>query len=152
VHELEVVPDAASALKRLREAGYLLIVVTNQPDVARGTQNRSAVEAINDRLASELPIDDFLVCYHDEAVNCFCRKPKPGNLLEAAARYQIDLKRSFIIGDRWRDVEAGQRAGCSPVFIDYGYAERQPELPFQRVRSIVEAADIILTATEPEEQ
>jgi D-glycero-D-manno-heptose 1,7-bisphosphate phosphatase len=142
--EMEVLPDAHDALLRLREAGYVLIVVTNQPDVARGTQTRGAVEEINARLASELAIDDFVVCYHDDAAGCACRKPSPGGLLEAAARHEVDLANSYIVGDRWRDVEAGQRVGCTSFFIDYGYSERQPEPPFLRVRSLAEAAERIV--------
>jgi len=142
--EVEVLPDARDALLRLRDAGYMLIVVTNQPDVARGTQERTEVESINERLASELAIDDFFVCYHDDAEECACRKPSPGGLLDAAERHQVDLASSYMVGDRWRDVEAGQRAGCKPFFIDYGYAERQPDPPFERVGSLAEAADRIM--------
>lgn len=142
--EVELLPDARDALLRLRDAGYMLIVVTNQPDVARGTQERAAVEQINERLASELAIDDFFVCYHDDAEACDCRKPSPGGLLQAAERHQVDLASSFMVGDRWRDVEAGQRAGCRPFFIDYGYAERQPAPPFERVSSLAEAAERIM--------
>jgi D-glycero-D-manno-heptose 1,7-bisphosphate phosphatase len=142
--EVEVLPDARDALLRLRDAGYMLIVVTNQPDVARGTQARAEVEQINERLASELAIDDFFVCYHDDAEACTCRKPSPGGLLEAAERHQVDLASSYMVGDRWRDVEAGQRAGCKPFFIDYGYAERQPAQPFERVGSLAEAAERIM--------
>ena len=148
--ELEVIPDAAESLLRLRAAGYLLIVVTNQPDVARGTQERAVVEAINARLAAELPIDEFLVCYHDDAACCSCRKPEPGSLLDAAARHGIDLRDSFMIGDRWRDVEAGQRAGCSSLFLNYGYRERQPSAPYQRIHSLSEAAELILSRSAPE--
>jgi D-glycero-D-manno-heptose 1,7-bisphosphate phosphatase len=145
VAEVEVLPDAKDALLRLRDAGYVLIVVTNQPDVARGTQTQNQVEAINARLAAELAIDEFMVCYHDDAEGCACRKPNPGGLLEAAERHQVDLNRSYIVGDRWRDVEAGQRAGCTPFFIDYGYSEREPQQPFLRVRSLAEAAEQIVT-------
>jgi D-glycero-D-manno-heptose 1,7-bisphosphate phosphatase len=144
VLELEIVDDAPRALCRLREAGLMLIVVTNQPDVARGTQKRAAVEAIHERLASQLPVDDILACYHDDSARCSCRKPNPGSLLEAAARHRIDLTRSFMVGDRWRDIEAGQRAGCTALFIDYDYAERKPEPPYLCVRSLTEAADLIL--------
>ena len=143
--EVEVLPDARDALLRLRDAGYMVIVVTNQPDVARGTQERAAVEQINSRLANELAIDDFVVCYHDDAAGCACRKPSPGGLLEAAERHQVDLESSYMVGDRWRDIEAGQRAGCTPFFIDYGYAERQPTPPFERVSSLAEAAERIVT-------
>ena len=144
ITELEIIPEAREALLRLQGEGYLLIVVTNQPDVARGTQQRSTVEEMNARLGAELPIDEFLVCYHDDDAACACRKPNPGGILDAARRHQIDLKASFMIGDRWRDVEAGQRAGCVTLFIDYSYAERQPVPPFFRVHSLMEAAGVIL--------
>jgi len=143
VAEVRIVEDAPSALRKLHDAGFLLIVVTNQPDVARGKQTAAGVEAIHDVLRAVLPIDEFLACYHDDADHCDCRKPKPGLLLEAAKRHGIDLAASFMIGDRWRDVEAGQRAGCVAYFLDYEYAERQPEPPFVRVRSLTEAADQI---------
>ena len=144
--EMEIIDDAPAALDRLRQAGFLLIVVTNQPDVARGTQSREVVELLNARLSSVMPIDEFLVCYHDEADACACRKPQPGLIRDAAARHVIDLRSSFLIGDRWRDIEAGQRAGCSTYFIDYGYAERQPAAPFTRVNSLAEAVESIISS------
>jgi D-glycero-D-manno-heptose 1,7-bisphosphate phosphatase len=141
--ELEVLPGVADALAALREAGFLLIIVTNQPDVARGTKTREEVEAINAALGLALPIDEFRTCFHDSADNCDCRKPKPGALLAAAAAHGIDLAESFMVGDRWRDTEAGQRAGCKTVFIDCGYREKQPEAVDYRVKSLLEASAII---------
>ena len=143
VEDLEVLPGAAEALQRLKTAGYLLIVVTNQPDVARGVQSRAAVEAMHARLASMLPIDEFRACYHDDGDACACRKPNPGLLLDAARAHGVDLHASVMVGDRWRDVEAGRRAGCTTVFLDYGYAERRPEQPDVVVASLTEAADWI---------
>jgi D-glycero-D-manno-heptose 1,7-bisphosphate phosphatase len=142
---VEILPGVAAALQRLKAAGYLLVVVTNQPDVARGTQSRAAVEAIHARLASELPIDDFRICYHDDSDACGCRKPKPGLLLDAARAHDVDLPRSVMVGDRWRDVEAGREAGCRTVFIDYGYTEAQPDQPDAVVGSLEEAAEWILS-------
>lgn len=141
---LVILDGVADALERLSEADYMLIVVTNQPDVARGTQTIEEVEAIHQKLHDELPLDEIIACCHDDADDCDCRKPKPGALREAAKRHGINLKKSFMIGDRWRDVEAGQRAGTTVYFIDYGYAEQQPQQPFIRVRSLAEAADRIL--------
>ncbi len=142
--ELEILPGVAQALTALREAGFLLIVVTNQPDVARGSMAREAVEEINDYLAAHLPIDEFRTCFHDSDDGCDCRKPLPGALLAAAAMHEIDLGKSYMVGDRWRDTEAGRRAGCKTIFIDYGYDEKQPEFVNYRVSSLMEAADIIL--------
>lgn len=127
--ELEIVPGALECLQALRAAGYLLIVVSNQPDVARGTQTREAVEAIHSRLRAVLPLDAIYVCYHDADAGCECRKPKPGMLLAAAKDFGIDLAQSFMIGDRWRDIDAGAMAGCRTVFLDFGYAEAGPANP-----------------------
>lgn len=143
--ELEILPDAPEALAALKAAGFLLLVATNQPDVARGRQQRSVVESIHEKLRGALPIDDFLVCYHDDRDGCDCRKPNPGLLLQAATRYHLDLPACYMVGDRWRDIEAGQAAGCSTVWIDRGYAERGPSpAPGVRVNSCLEAARWIL--------
>jgi D-glycero-D-manno-heptose 1,7-bisphosphate phosphatase len=121
----EILPGVPEAVRRLHSAGFLVIGATNQPDVARGTQRREMVEAMNARLLAEMPITAILVCYEDSD-DCPRRKPNPGLLLEAAERYGIDLSVSFMVGDRWRDIEAGLRAGCRTVFIDLRYTERRP--------------------------
>ena len=142
--EMEILPGVAAAMKDLREQDWLLIVVTNQPDVARGTKSREEVEVINQHLMHVLPIDEFRTCYHDSGDGCDCRKPLPGALMAAAQVHNIDLTASYMVGDRWRDTEAGERAGCKTIFIDYGYAEKQPQTIDFRVHSLAEAADIIL--------
>lgn len=129
IEQLEIYPDAAGALQALKQSGFLLIVVTNQPDVARGTQSRAAVDAINAAIAGALPVDEFLVCWHDDREGCDCRKPKPGLVLAAAAAHEIDLARSFLIGDRWRDIDCGAAAGVRTVWIDRRYSERAPAYP-----------------------
>jgi D-sedoheptulose 7-phosphate isomerase len=145
VEELEVTPDAKAVLESLRQRGYKLLMVTNQPDVSRGIAARETVDEINRKVASVLPLDDIFVCYHADEDHCDCRKPKPGLLQEAARRHNIDLTSSFMVGDRWRDVEAGQNAGCRTILIDGGYDDRQPaQPPDARVRSLREAADWIL--------
>ena len=142
--ELEILPGVAEALGRLHAANYLLIVVTNQPDVARGTAKKADIEQMNAQLSAQLPIDAFKTCYHDSADACLCRKPLPGALLEAAKEYNIDLSKSFMVGDRWRDIEAGASAGCKTFFINYRYAEQKPETPDFIVSSLLEAQQIIL--------
>ncbi|MGJ5820953.1 D-glycero-alpha-D-manno-heptose-1,7-bisphosphate 7-phosphatase [Paludibaculum fermentans] len=140
VEEVELTGGAAEGLQALKQRGFLLLVVTNQPDVSRGKQTRAAVEAIHRYMAERLPVDEFRVCYHDDRDGCDCRKPKPGLLTLAAADYDIDLAGSYMIGDRWRDVDAGAAAGCRTVWIDAGYQERGPgQPPDARVASLPEA-------------
>jgi len=145
--EMEILSGVADALLRLREAGFLNIVVTNQPDVATGKQRREVVEAMHEHLLATLAIDDVKVCYHVDADGCDCRKPKPGMLLAAAQDHGIDLARSSLVGDRWRDVEAGQRAGCANYLIDYGYDEKRPAKPYVAVKSLFAAVDLILQSS-----
>ena len=145
--ELLLAPDAETALQELKAHGFLLLVVTNQPDVAKGITTRAAVEEINRKLTSKLPVDDVFVCFHQDKDQCDCRKPKPGMILQGAGKYNVDLAESFMVGDRWRDVEAGQNAGCRTVFLDGGYEEQQPARPADvRVHTLREAADWILQA------
>jgi len=148
LEELEILPDVASSLLDLKAHGFALFVITNQPDVTRGAQTREVVESIHRALVSSLPIDDIFVCYHDDADDCACRKPKPGLLLEAQRKHNVDLSRSFVVGDRWRDIDAGHAAGCRTVLIDYGYPERKPvQPPEATVRSLRQAADWIISSS-----
>ena len=144
ISELKIITGVKEALEDLREAGFLLIVVTNQPDVARGATDKLLVETINNTLISQLPLDDVFVCYHDDNDKCDCRKPLPGLILQASSKYNIDLNNSFMIGDRWRDIDAGKNASCKTMWINAGYDERQPESPDFEVLSLKEAANIIL--------
>jgi D-glycero-D-manno-heptose 1,7-bisphosphate phosphatase len=149
VEELDVPAEVPAALRLAKDAGFLLIGVTNQPDVARGTTARETVEAINRKLLESLPLVEIRACYHDDRDGCDCRKPLPGMLLQAAAEHQIDLSRSYMIGDRWRDVEAGRRAGCRTIWIDCGYSEGWPvAAPDIRVQSLKEAIQHIIKMEE----
>lgn len=142
--EFRIYPEAPPVCQALQQAGFLLVVVTNQPDVARGTQRREVVDGFHERLRQALPLDDVQCCFHDDADGCDCRKPAAGLLLAAARRWQIDLSASYLVGDRWRDVEAGRRAGCATIFIDRGYAESLRGPPTAIVRSLAEAGALIL--------
>ena len=148
IEEMEIIAGVSEALSALKQAGYLCIVATNQPDVARGLTSELQVRQMNDWLKSQLALDAVFTCFHDTKDQCDCRKPKPGLLIEAAHTYGIDLKRSFMVGDRWRDVEAGNQAGCKTFFIDYGYSEKQPLSFHYRVASLLEASRIILAQKE----
>ncbi len=147
--DLSILPGVPEALEDLRRAGFLLLVVTNQPDVARGDQDRAVVDRMHDDLCARLPLDDVLCCFHDDADRCSCRKPAPGLLVDAARRRDIDLSESYMVGDRWRDTEAGIAAGCTTIVIDYGYLERQPVRFDAKVASLAEAAAWILAGGKP---
>jgi|SRR5579863_1172287 len=128
--------------RRSEASGILLIVVTNKPDVARGKQTAAAVDEMHTFLASRLPIDDVCVCFHDDSD---CRKPQPGLVLQAAGEYGIAVRESFLIGDRWRDVEAGQRAECKTAFINRDMPSGGPEVPATfETMSLRNAVDWIL--------
>lgn len=123
VEDVIIPKDALTSLQRLKAAGYALIVVTNQPDVSRGKTSIDTVEAINHYLMRTLPIDAVYVCYHDNADDCACRKPKPGLLTIAAKEHDIQLSNSFMIGDRWKDIDAGKNANCRTIFLNAEYGE-----------------------------
>jgi D-glycero-D-manno-heptose 1,7-bisphosphate phosphatase len=151
VDECELLPGVCEACRMLQRTGYLLIVVTNQPDVVRGRQSREGVEGINAWARRTLPIHDVLTCYHDDADRCTCRKPKPGLLLQAADRWAVDLHRSVMIGDRWSDVQAGRAAGCTSFLIEREYSCRERCQPDHIVADLLAAAQIILMGGAPYE-
>ena len=144
MEEFEFLPGVAEAINALKVAGFRIIVVTNQPDVATGLQRREVVEEIHERILREVPIDDIRVCYHTDKDECECRKPKPGMLLRAARDWSLDMDQCFMVGDRWRDIEAGRAAGCRTILIDCEYAEKKAEDPDVVVNSLLEASAFIL--------
>lgn len=142
LNETVIVSGAKYALPVLKRDGFFLIGITNQPDVARGKQKREVVESINNYLLRQIPIQEIFVCYHDNNDNCDCRKPKPGLIFQAAKKYEINLTKSYMVGDRWKDIEAGRQAGCKTIFIDYKYNENligiKPDYLVYNVSAIVE--------------
>jgi len=144
--EFEILPEVPAACAKLKQAGFLLIVATNQPDVGRGTLKKEVVESIHAGMCQQLPIDRVEICYHpgQGASDCDCRKPKPGMLLHAAREFGIDLAQSWMVGDRWRDIDCGHAAGCRTIFIDHGYAEELKQPPDFQVKDLLAAAEIIL--------
>lgn len=145
--EVDVLPGVPDALDDLHRAGYLLIVVTNQPEVARGRTSREAVEAIHAWLRSSLPVDDIRACYHDDEDRCACRKPEPGMLYAAAVERDIRLTESYVVGDRWRDIGAGRRAGCTTILVD-GPRENTAIEPHVSVNDLCGAVSWILARGE----
>jgi len=148
--DFEIYEDVAAGCARLEGAGYLLVVVTNQPDVTRGTQTRAAVDAIHRKMLDALPqIARVEVCWHagaDWGDSCDCRKPEPGMVLRAAQALDIDLSQSFLIGDRWRDVDCGHNAGCRTIFVDRNYSEALRLPPDWTVKSFGQAVEVIMQA------
>jgi D-glycero-D-manno-heptose 1,7-bisphosphate phosphatase len=147
--DFEILPDVRDACRALKNIGFLLVIVTNQPEVSRGSLSRSVVDDIHRTLKQHLPIDRIEVCFHAGARygdGCECRKPRPGMLFRAARELSIDLAKSFVIGDRWRDVTCGRRAGCKTIFIDWGYKESLAERPDYTVSGLGEAVHFISAA------
>lgn len=145
LEDVEILSGAITSLQRLADRGYILIGITNQPDVSRGTQSRQVVESMNALIQSRLPVHEIFVCYHDNSDDCDCRKPKPGLILQAAKKYGLDLSLSWMVGDRWKDIAAGQAAGLKTVFLDYHYAEIYLGAPADfTVKNMELLADIIL--------
>ena len=144
LEQLQILPKVEEAIIILRRLGLEIVVVTNQPDVTRGVLSKEVVESLHWCLELELGIQYFYTCFHDDVDNCLCRKPQPGLLNLAAADLGIDLKESFMVGDRWRDISAGQSAGCRCFFVDYNYTEKRPEMPYLEVSSLFDAVQIIL--------
>ena len=144
VAEFELLPGVGEACRLLNAAGFLLVVVTNQPDVGRGKMSREVLDRMHVRLQEEVPLDGIEVCYDADDQSSEFRKPLPGMIFRAAHKFGIDLARSYLIGDRWRDIDCGRAAGCTTFFIDYGYAEQLRQLPDHWVNNLREAVNIIL--------
>ncbi len=145
LNELSIYEDVSLNVQEFRKHGLEVVVVTNQPDVARGDITIDRFNEINDAIMTQTGIKHFYVCLHVDEDKCGCRKPKPGMLLAAERELNIDLKSSYLVGDRWRDIEAGKRANCTTIFIDHSYREKMPEQPFIRVSSLTEASKHILS-------
>ena len=142
--DFQILPGVAETIANVKEAGFPVIVITNQPDISTGKQSVEILDAMHARLTEELGIDDIFVCPHVDNHHCDCRKPRPGLILAAAQKWDVDCSRSIMAGDRWRDVDAGRAAGCATVFIDHGYAEDQPERVDIVVSSLADAEGFIM--------
>lgn len=150
IEEFRLLAGVEQAVGALKDRGFTVVVVTNQPDVRTGVQRLEVVEEMHRKLMEWLPLDAIKACYHTDEDNCNCRKPKTGMITEAAQEYAIDPTVSFMVGDRWRDVAAGNAAGCRSFFIDYGYRERRPEGDYDTVSSLGEAVGKILDRQSPQ--
>lgn len=145
--EFAIYPDARAQVQRLHDAGLLCIVFTNQPEVGRGLLAPETLDEMHQRLRTEVPLHDILICPHGQDGICTCRKPLPGMLLDAAEKWGVDLAASYVVGDRWRDIDAGLAAGCFSILIDRPYSDC--ERADARVHSLAEAVDLILARSTP---
>ncbi len=143
--QMEFLPGVGEGIQALNQAGFRIIVVTNQPDVANGVQTLEGVETMHRKILELFAVDAIKVCYHTDEDGCSCRKPKPGMLLEAADEWDISLEQSYMVGDRWRDVEAGRAAGCTTILVETDYDEPRAE-PHAAVKSLLEASNLILNS------
>lgn len=142
LEEFSLITGVEEAIEKLRREGFKLIVVTNQPDVARGWVSRGAVDLVNQKLFELLPLDDIEVCFHTDEDRCDCRKPQPGMLLTAAEKWNVNLPESYMIGDRNSDVLAGKRAGCKTVLV--GENESDEEGSDHQASTLLTALSFIL--------
>ena len=149
--ELKLLPDVSEACRLLKNEGFYLVVVTNQPDVGRDSMDQKVVEAIHRQILETFPIDRIEVCYDCDDSSEF-RKPNPGMLKHAAQALDVDLDQSFMVGDRWRDVDCGHAAGCRTIFVDHGYSELLKKSPHYRVKNLLEAAQAIVEVATPPPQ
>ena len=141
--ELEILPGVKESISRLKKLNFICLVVTNQPDVQRGKIKKNTIIKMNNFLKKKIELDDIFVCYHDDQDNCNCRKPKPGLLLQASKKWNVDLKKSFLVGDRWRDIQAGKKVGCTTIYLDYNYKDIKPKNPNFTTDTLLNAVYII---------
>lgn len=144
IEDVVILEGAKEAVSLLHENGFVTVVITNQPDVARGDLSSNLLSEINNSISKEVGVELFYSCEHDDQDNCECRKPNIGLFKKAIQELDLDASNSFMVGDRWKDIEAGQRAGCTCFFIDNNYSEKRPTPPFYTVTSVLEAAKIIV--------
>jgi len=142
-NELKILPGVRESIIKLKKLNFICLMVTNQPNVSRKKIDKNSVIQMNNFLKNEIALDDIFVCYHDDSDNCNCRKPKPGLLLQAGKKWDVDFKKSFMIGDRWKDIQAGEKVGCKTIFLDYKYNEKKPKKPDFVSDSLLNAAHII---------
>jgi len=143
IEELEILPGVYEGIQLLKNSGFKLIVITNQPDVARGSSTKEIVEEINNAIIKQLKVDEVICCFHDDSENCDCRKPQPGMIYQAVNKWNIDLSLSYLVGDRWRDIQTAKNIGLNSILINYDYDEKKINADFE-CNNLEEAANFIL--------
>ena len=142
--EYKLLPGVKEATQKLADAGFILLVVTNQPDIGNKLVDPAEVEKMNQFLLETLPISKIYMCPHTQSAGCTCRKPAPGMLFQGKAEFNIDMQQSYMVGDRYSDVQAGLAAKCQTIFIDYKYIETPDFSGSIRVGSLLEACQHLL--------
>jgi D-glycero-D-manno-heptose 1,7-bisphosphate phosphatase len=145
IDEFVINDGIKEVVQHLKEKGFKVFIISNQPDLARGEITQDVLDTMTQKVRSVIPIDDVYICPHDDYHKCSCRKPKPGMLIEAAKVWNIDLVTSFLIGDTWKDMEAGKSAGCKTILLDAPY-NQDVQCDF-RVKSVLECCNVIYKFT-----
>ena len=143
MEEFKLIDGIKKHLDELKKNGFLIFIISNQPDIKRGNVDKETAEKINKILYEKFPIDDIMVCPHDDLDNCSCRKPKPGMIIELSKKWNVDIKKSFLIGDSWKDIGAGKNAGVKSILIDKSY--NQEVESEHRVENLKSAIELIKT-------
>jgi D-glycero-D-manno-heptose 1,7-bisphosphate phosphatase len=144
IEQVKIYGGAKDAINKLLEVHIIPVIITNQPEVARGNLKKDVADRINELICRECGITNIYTCFHDDVDKCECRKPKPGLLKAAALKLEINLNQSYLVGDRWKDIESAHQVGCKAYFIDHAYEEKKPTKPYIRVNSLNEAVEDIL--------
>ncbi len=136
-------PKVKKSIHQLKKLGFLVILITNQPDISKKKLKISTLDKMNDKIYRNLDVDDIFFCIHSSEDNCNCRKPKTGMLLESQKKYNINLNKSFMIGDRKKDIDSGIKAGCKTIFINRNYNEERPTRQNYTTTSLYKAVEYI---------
>ena len=144
LRDFKLYSDSTQSVKKLKSIGFMVFVVTNQPDVGKKLISRSTLEQMHNKLKKKTHVDGIYVCVHRQDENCYCRKPNPGMILDAAKKHHIDWKKSFVVGDRASDIEAGQKANCRTIFLKKKYYENAPTKQEATFLNLREATNYIL--------
>ena len=142
--DFKLIDGVSESLAILKKKKFKISIFTNQPDVKLIKKMKKEVIKMHDFLLKTLPIDHIDVCFHNKSDNCLCRKPKIGMLTRSAKKLKVNLEDCFVVGDRWSDIEAGQKAGCKCFFIDYNYNEKKPKQPFETITDLKHLAMLLL--------
>jgi len=142
--EFKITNGSIDAINKIKKKGFLTIIVTNQPDLVTGKLEKHTLDFFHKKLITLMPIDDIFICAHVDRDKCSCRKPKPGLIFKAASKYNINLSKSYMIGDRWRDVDCAKEAGLRSIFIDHRYNEKLNNVPDFTIFTIRDAINCIV--------